>query len=59
MTSFFWIAQTANMLTTVVALAALLLVIWLGPRRWTNLSFALLMFSIILDGRQLHRASAG
>lgn len=48
MTSFFWIAQTANALTTVVALAALLLVIWLGPRRWTNLSFALLMFSIIL-----------
>lgn len=48
MTTFFWIAQTANLLTTVVSLAALLVVIWLGPRRWTNVSFAGLMLSIIL-----------
>lgn len=48
MTTFFWIAQTANFITTVVALAALLIVVWLGPRRWTNLSFAALMVAIVL-----------
>jgi serine phosphatase RsbU (regulator of sigma subunit) len=48
MTTFFWTAQIANALTTVVSLAALLLVVWLGPRRWTNLSFAGLMLSIII-----------
>jgi serine phosphatase RsbU (regulator of sigma subunit) len=46
MTTFFWIAQIANGLTTVVALAALLVVLWLGPRRWTNISFGLLMTAI-------------
>ena len=40
MTTFFWVAQAANSVTLAVALAALLLVVWLGPRRWTNLSFA-------------------
>jgi serine phosphatase RsbU (regulator of sigma subunit) len=48
MTSFFWIAQTANAITLVVSLAALLIVVWLGPRRWTNLSFACLLTAIII-----------
>ena len=48
MTSFFWAAQTANAITTVVSLAALLIVLWLGPRRWTNLSFACLLAAIII-----------
>jgi serine phosphatase RsbU (regulator of sigma subunit) len=48
MTTFFWIAEIANAITTVVALAALLVVVWLGPRRWTNLSFAALMVAIIV-----------
>jgi serine phosphatase RsbU (regulator of sigma subunit) len=48
MTTFFWIAQIANAITTVVSLAALLVVVWLGPRRWTNLSFAFLMLAMIL-----------
>jgi serine phosphatase RsbU (regulator of sigma subunit) len=48
MTSFFWIAQTANAITTVVSLAALLIVLWLGPRRWTNQSFACLLAAIIV-----------
>jgi serine phosphatase RsbU (regulator of sigma subunit) len=48
MTTFFWIAQIANAITTVVALAALLVVVWLGPRRWTNLSFACLLTSIVV-----------
>jgi len=48
MTSFFWTAQTANAITTVVSLAALLIVMWLGPRRWTNLSFAGLLAAIII-----------
>jgi serine phosphatase RsbU (regulator of sigma subunit) len=48
MTSFFWAAQTANAITTVVSLAALLIVVWLGPRRWTNLSFACLLAAIIV-----------
>ena len=46
MTTFFWFAQTANTITLVVALAALLLVLWLGPRRWTNLSFALFLLAL-------------
>jgi serine phosphatase RsbU (regulator of sigma subunit) len=45
-TTFFWVAQSANLVTLVVSLAALLIVIWLGPRRWTNLSFALLLTAI-------------
>ena len=48
MTSFFWAAQTANAITAVVSLAALLIVLWLGPRRWTNLSFACLLAAIII-----------
>src|SRR3954469_4362035 len=48
MTSFFWAAQTANAITAVVSLAALLIVLWLGPRRWTNLSFACLLAAIIV-----------
>ena len=48
MTTFFWVAQIANAITTVVALAALLIVLWLGPRRWTNLSFACLLAAIIV-----------
>ncbi len=48
MTTFFWTAQIANGLTTVVTLAALLVVVWLGPRRWTNLSFAVLMLAIVM-----------
>lgn len=48
MTSFFWIAQIANAITTTVALAALLIVVWLGPRRWTNLSFACFLAAIML-----------
>jgi len=46
MTTFFWLAQTANTITLVVALAAMLLVLWLGPRRWTNLSFALFLLAL-------------
>ena len=48
MTSFFWAAQTANAITTVISLAALLIVLWLGPRRWTNLSFACLLAAMII-----------
>ncbi len=48
MTTFFWVAQIANGITTVVALAALLIVVWLGPRRWTNISFACLMVAMII-----------
>jgi len=48
MTSFFWAAQTANAITAIVSLAALLIVLWLGPRRWTNLSFACLLAAIII-----------
>ncbi len=48
MTSFFWVAQSANTVTLVVSLAALLVVVWLGPRRWTNLSFALLLSAVCL-----------
>src|SRR5262245_60041739 len=48
MTSFFWAAQTANAITWVVSLAALLIVLWLGPRRWTNLSFACLLVAVII-----------
>jgi serine phosphatase RsbU (regulator of sigma subunit) len=48
MPTFFWIAQTANGITLVVALAALLIALWLGPRRWTNLSFAALLTAIII-----------
>lgn len=48
MPTFFWIAQFANTITTVVSLAALLIVVWLGPRRWTNLSFASLMIAIVV-----------
>ena len=48
MTSFFWAAQTANAITAVVSMAALLIVLWLGPRRWTNLSFACLLTAIIV-----------
>jgi serine phosphatase RsbU (regulator of sigma subunit) len=48
MTSFFWTAQTANFITAVISLAALLIVLWLGPRRWTNLSFACLLAAIII-----------
>src|SRR6266511_2084372 len=48
MTSFFWVAQTANAVTLTVSLAALLIVIWLGPRRWTNLSFAALLVAVII-----------
>lgn len=48
MTTFFWVALGANLLTVIIALAALLIVVWLGPRRWTNLSFALLLSAIIL-----------
>jgi serine phosphatase RsbU (regulator of sigma subunit) len=48
MPAFFWVAQTANALTFSVALAAFLIVLWLGPRRWTNLSFAALLFAIML-----------
>jgi len=48
MTSFFWIAETANAVTLTVSLAALLIVVWLGPRRWTNLSFAALLVAVII-----------
>ncbi|MBC8160395.1 MAG: PP2C family protein-serine/threonine phosphatase [Roseiflexaceae bacterium] len=48
MSMFFWIAQTANAITTIVALAALLIVLWLGPLRWTNLSFACFLGAIIV-----------
>jgi serine phosphatase RsbU (regulator of sigma subunit) len=48
MTTFFWVAEAANSITLVVALAALLIVLWLGPRRWTNLSFACFLASICL-----------
>ncbi|HJZ49250.1 MAG TPA: PP2C family protein-serine/threonine phosphatase [Roseiflexaceae bacterium] len=48
MPSFFWAAQTANAITWVVSLAALLIVLWLGPRRWTNLSFACLLVAVII-----------
>lgn len=48
MPSFFWIAQIANAITTTVAVAALLIVLWLGPQRWTNLSFACFLGAIIL-----------
>ncbi|GAB4449020.1 MAG: hypothetical protein OHK0015_54070 [Chloroflexi bacterium OHK40] len=48
MLSFFWIAQIANALTFAVALAAALIVLWLGPRRWTNLSFAALLAAIMI-----------
>lgn len=46
MTTFFWVAQAANSITLAVALAALLLVVWLGPRRWTNLSFACFLLAL-------------
>jgi serine phosphatase RsbU (regulator of sigma subunit) len=48
MTSFFWVAETANAVTLAVSLAALLIVVWLGPRRWTNLSFAALLVAVII-----------
>src|SRR3569832_85355 len=48
MTTFFWIAETANLITGVVALAALIVVLWLGPRQWTNLSFAWFLLAIII-----------
>lgn len=48
MPTFFWVAEIANMITATVALAALLIVIWLGPRRWTNISFAAFLTAIIL-----------
>jgi hypothetical protein len=48
MPRFFWIAQAANIITCVVSLAALLIVVWLGPRRWTNISFALLLSSLTI-----------
>src|SRR5262245_25731813 len=32
----------------IVALAALLVVVWLGPRRWVNLSFATFLAAIII-----------
>src|SRR5215216_5485526 len=46
MTSFFWVAETANAVTLTVSLAALLIVLWLGPRRWTNLSFAAMLLAV-------------
>jgi serine phosphatase RsbU (regulator of sigma subunit) len=46
MTSFFWVAETANAVTLTVSLAALLIVVWLGPRRWTNLSFAAMLLAV-------------
>ncbi len=48
MTTFFWVAETANIITTITAFAALMIVVWLGPRRWTNLSFATFLVAIIL-----------
>jgi serine phosphatase RsbU (regulator of sigma subunit) len=48
MTPTFWFLTIANTVSLTVALAALLLAVWLGPRRWTNLSFALLMSSIVM-----------
>ncbi|KAB8145713.1 PP2C family protein-serine/threonine phosphatase [Chloroflexia bacterium SDU3-3] len=45
---FFWIAQAANAITASVALAAMLVVLWLGPRRWTNISFACFLSAIII-----------
>jgi serine phosphatase RsbU (regulator of sigma subunit) len=48
MTTFFWVAEIANFVTTVTAFAALLIVLWLGPRRWTNLSFACFLTAMIL-----------
>ncbi|MBC8077258.1 MAG: PP2C family protein-serine/threonine phosphatase [Chloroflexales bacterium] len=48
MSTFFWVAQAANSITLVVALAALLIVVWLGPRRWTNLSFACFLAAMCL-----------
>jgi serine phosphatase RsbU (regulator of sigma subunit) len=48
MPAFFWVAQTANAITFSVALAALLIVVWLGPRRWTNLSFAAFLTAIMI-----------
>lgn len=48
MTSTFWFLTVANTISLTVALAALLIAVWLGPRRWTNLSFALLMSSIVM-----------
>lgn len=48
MTAFFWMAQAANGVTLVVTLAALLIVVWLGPRRWTNMSFACFLAAMCL-----------
>ena len=47
-TTFFWVAQLANLWTVVVSLAALLIVVWLGPRRRTNISFAVLLCAVIV-----------
>ena len=48
MTTFFWVAQTANLISVITAFAALLIVVWLNPRRWTNLSFATFLIAIIV-----------
>jgi len=48
MTPTFWFLTVANTVTLTVALAALLIAVWMGPRRWTNLSFALLMSAILV-----------
>ncbi|MBA3470363.1 MAG: SpoIIE family protein phosphatase [Herpetosiphonaceae bacterium] len=48
MPTYFWLSQSANLLTSITAMAALLLVLWVGPRRWSNRSFALFLATIII-----------
>jgi hypothetical protein len=47
MSPYFWISQSANLLTSITSMAALLLVLWVGPRRWSNRSFAAFLLAII------------
>jgi serine phosphatase RsbU (regulator of sigma subunit) len=48
MPTFFWISQSANLLTSITSMAAILLVLWVGPRRWSNRSFAIFLTAIII-----------
>lgn len=45
---YYWVVQIANALTTIVALAAALLVFWLGPRRPINLSFVIFLLAVVI-----------
>ncbi|MFQ5610624.1 MAG: PP2C family protein-serine/threonine phosphatase [Anaerolineae bacterium] len=45
---YFWFGLGANTVTVTVASAAFLIVIWLGPRRRVNLSFALFLLALIV-----------